>query len=186
MKILENIVLYEDFLPTHEEVFSTLRKQVSWRQDTVEVWNKVHNVPRLQQWFGDEGLTYKWSGIQMQPQTWTPSLLEVKQQLQEDLGLSFNSALCNLYRDGQDTVGWHADNEPELGRHPVIASLSLGATRDFILRKTSNPSEKIKVELKPGSLLVMSGDIQEKWQHSLPRRKNVTQERINVTFRTVK
>lgn len=178
----------DPFLAPEEaaSLFDALLAGVRWRQDTITLWGKVHDVPRLQQWFADDGMVYTWSGIRMEPAPWIAPLERLRERLHEALGLRFNTALANLYRDGNDTVGWHADDEPELGEAPVIASVSLGAARDFVLRHRTRPELVQSISLTHGSLLVMEGDTQQHWRHSVPRRKRVQAPRINLTFRHVR
>lgn len=182
------VYLVEPFLAAGEaeRLFDALLTGIRWRQDTIKLWGKVHDVPRLQQWFADEGMVYTWSGIRMEPEPWSEPLERLRARLHEALGLRFNTALANLYRDGNDTVGWHADDEPELGDAPVIASISLGATRDFVLRHRTRPELVQSICLTHGSLLVMAGRTQEHWRHCVPRRKRVHAPRINLTFRHVR
>lgn len=182
------VYLVDPFLAPEEAgaFFDALLRGIRWRQDTIKLWGKVHDVPRLQQWFADEGMVYTWSGIRMEPEPWSASLERLRARLQEALGLRFNTALANLYRDGNDTVGWHADDEPELGDAPVIASISLGATRDFVLRHRTRTELVQSISLSHGSLLVMEGETQEHWKHCVPRRKRVHAPRINLTFRYVR
>ncbi len=181
------VVLVRGFLREAEgfALLDELRDSVQWREDVIRVFGKIHKVPRLQQWFGDPGTVYRWSGLEMKPRPWTPLLERIRRKVEGRLGARFNSLLLNLYRDGGDTVGWHADDEPTLGKNPTIASVSLGAERDFLLRHVEDTTKKHKVSLPHGSLLVMSGTTQEYWQHSLPRRKRVRTERLNMTFRNV-
>ncbi|PRQ03750.1 hypothetical protein ENSA5_13000 [Enhygromyxa salina] len=156
---------------------------VPWRQDKIKIFGKEHDLPRLQQWYGDPGQVYLWSGIEMRPLPWIPELLEVREAVQRATKRDFNSVLLNYYRDGNDTVSWHADDEPGLGLSPFIASLSVGAERDFLLRRTDDKTEKRNIKLTHGSLLVMGGETQGNWQHAIPRRKRVTEPRVNLTFR---
>lgn len=180
------IALMRDFIVA-DEGMALLRcfvTEVPWRKDTLRVYGREHPLPRLQQWFGDPGRVYTWSGIRMDPLPWTSPVLDVKRRVEDVTGRKFNSVLLNLYRDGADTVGWHADNEPELGEEPFIASVSLGATRDFVLRHTDPAVQRLRLSLAHGSLLLMSGRTQSFWQHALPRRKGVIDPRVNLTFRT--
>jgi alkylated DNA repair dioxygenase AlkB len=181
-----NVKLLRSFLPadSFENYFSVLRS-LPWRQDTITCYGKTYLVPRLQQWVGDPELRYTWSGIKMQPLDWTAELNEIRDFIQIETGLTFNSVLLNLYRSGEDTVGWHSDDEVEFGENPTIASVSLGASRDFLMRHRYPSLPKLKVNLTAGSLLIMSGVCQQNWQHSLPRRKSVSAERINLTFRNI-
>jgi hypothetical protein len=138
----------------------------------------------LLQLFGDAGLVYSWSGIEMRPRPWPESLHALRERLCRETGVAFNTVLANLYRNGADSVGWHADDEPELGDAPVIASVSLGAERDFRLRHRTRKDLAVKtIALPHGSLLLMRGGTQRMWKHQLPRRKRVTSARINLTFR---
>ncbi|MCA9660769.1 MAG: alpha-ketoglutarate-dependent dioxygenase AlkB [Myxococcales bacterium] len=176
------------FLPRDEadRLFAALRDEVAWRQDEVLVFGRRHAVPRLHQWYGEPGLVYRWSGIAMTPEPWTPAVAALRRRLEASVGVRFNSALINLYRDGRDCVGWHADDEAELGPRPRIASVSLGAGRDFVLRhRERRDLGTTKIHLTHGSLLVMGGATQEAWVHALPRRLRVREARINLTFRTI-
>ena len=169
-----------------DELFNGLLYEIAWQQDTIRMWGKTHTIPRLHQWFSDDGVTYTWSGIKMTAMTWTPALAKIRQLLFEHTGLQFNSALANLYRNGADSVGWHSDDEPELGSEPIIASVSLGAQRDFQIRhRVLSNVPTINMNLEHGSLLLMRGTTQQDWKHQLPRRKRVLKPRINLTFRNM-
>ncbi len=183
-----NLRIYRGFLTPDlaQKYYAELHSGVPWQQDQITLYGKEHPLPRLHCWYGDLGLAYKWSGVQMNPVPWSPSLLEIRKLLESETGNTFNSLLANLYRSGKDTVGWHSDDEPELGPEPVIASLSLGATRDFVLRHKLLPkTTQVKIPLASGDLFVMSGITQHYWQHALPRRA-FAGARINLTFRTIK
>ncbi len=178
-----------DFISADEAdgYFHALQADIEWRQDRIKLFGKVHNLPRLHQWYADDGLAYQWSGLKLQPQPWIRLLVELRARVEQHTGHRFNSVLANLYRDGNDSMGWHADDEPELGESPVIASISLGATRDFHMRqkvRTQSASTRT-ISLLHGSLLLMSGTSQRDWLHSLPKRKRVTEPRINLTFRQI-
>ena len=129
---------------------------------------------------------YKYSGRQLSPTPWNVLLGELKNKLNNTFSLKINSVLLNWYRDGNDSMGWHTDDEKELGSHPVIVSLNLGTSRRFLLRKNSNQKEKIEFQLHQGSLLIMQGATQHFWQHSVPKEKSVKRDRINLTFREIK
>ena len=176
-----------DYLGPEEadRLLRSLRNTVPWQSDTVRVFGREHPIPRLHQWYGDAGTDYRWSGLTMSPLAWTPELDDLRRRLEQDLDCRFNSALANLYRDGNDSMGWHADNEAELGPAPLIASVSLGAGRDLQLRRAGETRTHTTVPLTHGSLLVMAGDTQRNWQHALPRRRRVRQPRINLTFRLI-
>lgn len=180
---------WREFLPADvaAECMSRLADEVNWRRDSVTVFGRSHPIPRLHQWYGDAGCEYRWSGITMCPEPWTVTLHELRKRVSETAGHDFNAVLVNLYRDGNDSMGWHADDESELGINPTIASLSLGAERDFRLRyrRRAAAEDARTVPLASGSLLVMSGETQRYWQHSLPKRRRVTEPRINLTFRKI-
>lgn len=182
-----NIRLWSDFLTDSvaEPLYHQLEQETDWRQETVHLFGKEHLTPRLSSWVADEGLDYSYSNLTMQPMPWSETLLEIKHAVEQTVETGFNSVLLNYYRDGRDSNGWHADNEPELGEKPVIASLSLGAPRDFRLRHTSNKKLKYTVCLQQGSLLLMAGTTQTFWQHQIPKRANAG-PRINLTFRNIK
>ena len=151
------------------------------------MFGKEVNLPRLTAWYGDKGKSYKYSGIEMNPNTWTPTLLIIKEKVETVAGFNFNSVLVNLYRNGQDYVSWHSDDESELGNNPTIASVSFGATRRFILRHKSNRDlGKVEVALTHGSLILMQGTTQHFWQHQVPKTAKKISPRINLTFRVIK
>jgi alkylated DNA repair dioxygenase AlkB len=169
-----------------DRVLNALLTTIPWKQDKIRCYGKVHDVPRLHQWYGDPGLTYTWSGITMHPEPWIAILQEVREHAERVSGTRFNTVLLNYYRNGEDSLSWHADDEPELGKTPIIASVSLGAERDFLMRHNDWPRHQDqKIRLSHGSLLVMGGTTQSYWKHSVPRRKRVHQPRVNLTFRQV-
>jgi alkylated DNA repair dioxygenase AlkB len=141
--------------------------------------------PRLTVWFGDPGCAYTYSGLTLEPTPWSPAALEVKAICDDVAGVVFNSCLLNLYRDGRDSVDWHADDEPELGRRPTIASVTLGAERRFVLRHSAT-RERVEVVPPHGSVLVMSGDSQHRWRHQVPKTAKPVGVRINLTYRVVR
>jgi len=157
----------------------------NWKQDHIKLYGKEIPLPRLTSWYGDLGMNYTYSGIPCEPNPWNKGLTWLKEKAEAIAEHQFNSALLNWYRDGSDTLSWHADDEKELGKNPTIASVTLGETRDFILRKKDDHSCKLKFALSHGSILIMKGELQEHWQHSVPARKRVTKSRINITFRTI-
>ena len=142
-------------------------------------------VPRLTAWYGDEGTGYIYSGIRNVPLPWTPALIEVKRAIEPLSGVVFNSVLLNRYRTGKDSVSWHADDEPEFGDQPVIASVSFGSTRSFQLKHKKRKELKVSVELTHGSLLIMRGGTQANWLHQIPKTGRPVEERLNLTFRVV-
>ena len=144
--------------------------------------------PRLTAWFGDPRAAYAYSGVEHEPIAWTPTLADLRSRVEHAADVSFNSVLLNLYRDGMDSVAWHSDDEPELGRRPVIASLSLGAARVFQLKHKHRPDvDRVDIDLPHGSLLTMAGDCQRCWKHQIPKRRGADRPgpRINLTFRRV-
>jgi len=181
-----NVELDRGFLArdTAGSLFATLRETVAWRQDHARMFGKPIRLPRLTAWHGDPGAGYLYSGIANEPLPWTPELARLRELVESAAGARFNSVLLNLYRDGNDSVGWHADDEPELGQNPLIASLSLGHTRTFRFRHNET-RRTISVVLDSGSLLVMRGSIQHEWQHCLPKTKRAVGPRINLTFRWI-
>lgn len=161
-----------------------LTTELDWRQETTVIAGRRLLTPRLVSWHGDAGAVYQYSGLTHQPQAWTASLSALKQAVEQASGQRFNSVLGNLYRDGQDSMGWHADQEKTLGKNPVIASLSLGAERLFKLRHNQT-GETLNLSLASGSLLVMGGAMQHHWRHCLPKTKQAVATRINLTFRRI-
>ncbi len=167
-----------------EGFFSLLLRSLRWRQDHIKLYGKSVKIPRLQAWYGDPKATYRYSGLDMHPNPWTESLLTLKKRCEAVCGTTFNSVLANYYRNGQDSMGWHSDDEPELGEKPIIASLSLGESRDFDFRHKQT-KETHRIALGNGSLLVMAGATQQHWQHGISKRKRPLHGRINLTFRTI-
>jgi alkylated DNA repair dioxygenase AlkB len=165
--------------------FTELAGSIDWQQDSITIYGRRVPLPRLTAWYGDVGTTYSYSGITMQPQPWTPELRQIKQVIEPLAGVEFNSVLLNLYRDGNDSVGWHSDDEPELGENPVIGSVSFGAARRFQLRHNVNRGCKQEIILNPGSFLLMQGATQHFWQHQIPKTAKPVSARINLTFRTI-
>lgn len=191
IKLKDGEVWYmEDFISSEEAntkiYFKILEKQINWKQEKIKIYGKTHPVPRLTALYGNEGVNYKYSGMVRSSDPWIPELLEIKRDIEVLLDHhEFNSVLLNLYRDGNDKVGWHADNEKELGKNPLIASLSLGTSRRFDLKHRTDSTEKLSLELTPGSLIIMKGALQHHWLHQIPAQKKVSGPRINLTFRTI-
>lgn len=168
-------------------LFARLRDEIAWQQGSVQIFGKNHQEPRLTAWFGDKGARYRYSGRDLMPQAWTPFLANIRQAVETHTGHRFNSVLLNYYRDEKDGMGWHSDDEAELGAQPVIASLSLGASRRFKLRHKFAPQKQaLSITLGDGDLLVMAGAMQENWQHSVPKETHKQGARINLTFRMIK
>ncbi len=166
--------------------FDKLYHEIPWQQDAITVFGKTHPQPRLTALFGNEGKPYSYSNIVMQPHSWNPLLTFIKNEIEEECNEYFTTVLLNLYRDGKDSNGWHADNEKELGRNPVIASVSFGSERSFHLQHNSIPEAKLKITLGNGSLLLMKGETQHFWKHQISKTTKEINPRINLTFRIIK
>ncbi|RFZ84297.1 alpha-ketoglutarate-dependent dioxygenase AlkB [Mucilaginibacter terrenus] len=164
---------------------TAFHSNINWKQETIQMYGKLLNTPRLTAWYGDNNKTYAFSGKRFDPHPWTPELLLIKDRVDAACGITFNSVLLNLYRNGNDSVAWHADDEPELGINPVIASVSFGQIRRFEVRHKLNHKEKYSIDLENGSLLIMKGDLQHNWQHQVPKSTKALKERINLTFRVI-
>jgi alkylated DNA repair dioxygenase AlkB len=162
-----------------------LRNSIQWKQESMNMYGKTIEFPRLTAWYGDNDKPYTFSGITLSPNEWTKELLDIKKLIEPVCKVNFNSVLLNRYRDGNDSISWHTDAEKELGQNPVIASVNFGGTRKFQLRHIKT-KEKIEIELSHGSLLIMQGELQHFWQHQVPKTKQVVKERINLTFRVIK
>ncbi|GAA0199873.1 alpha-ketoglutarate-dependent dioxygenase AlkB [Kangiella japonica] len=166
-------------------LFDALLQKIQWAEESLWIAGNQRKVPRLVAWYGDLGTNYRYSGKLHEPLPWIDELYTIKQKLEVELETPFNSVLCNLYRNGQDSMGWHADDEKELGDDPFIASISLGQPRAFHLKHKTNPSLRHKMTLNSGSLLVMQGTTQRYWLHQVPKEPKITQPRINLTFRNI-
>jgi len=182
---------HAEFLPPPQayEYLETLWRELPWSQHTITLFGRRVMQPRLIAWCGDARALYTYSGLTLRPSPWHPVLLELKERVEAATGGRFNSVLANAYRDGRDSMGWHSDDEKELGRAPLIASVSLGAERRFLLRPRVRTAEgrapASGFTLENGSLLVMKGDSQRRFQHALPRTRKPTGLRINLTYRMV-
>jgi alkylated DNA repair dioxygenase AlkB len=179
------VLLYPQFFtpPESDVLLDTLTREIDWKQESIRVPGRLVPLPRLTAWYADEGKSYRWSGIVQHSLPWTQTLLEIKVRIEAAAETTFNSVLLNLYRSEQDSVSWHADDEPELG--DVIASVSFGAARQFQFKKIDDPKQRLSVELAHGSLLVMRGDTQRNWLHRVPKTSKPHPPRINLTFRTI-
>ena len=165
-----------------------LMAEVSWQQESLRLFGRRHPLPRLSCWMADPGCDYSYSGERQIPRPWNASVLALRASLSTLTGHRFNSVLLNLYRDGRDRMGWHADDEAELDPMAPIASLSLGAARSFRFRpkgRGAEASRRLGLELGPGDLLLMDPPTQQHWQHALPSRRRVVGARLNLTFRVV-
>jgi alkylated DNA repair dioxygenase AlkB len=186
---LEHIQLryIPDFLGKQaaDEALAFLLESAEWAQREVKVYGKIYPQPRLTAWYGDPEASYTYSGLTWEPLPWLPLLATWREQLQQALGVPFNSVLLNLYRTGQDKMGWHADDEKELGPDPVIASISLGAERRFQIRPKDKSTPSVNIPLGHGSLLVMGSGVQQRYSHALPAAAKIDLPRINLTYRQI-
>jgi alkylated DNA repair dioxygenase AlkB len=181
------IIYFPAFLSREEadSLFLELLKNTPWRQDEITVYGKKHLQPRLTALYGNEGKPYSYSNIKMQPHFWTLLLQKIKSLVENTTETNFTTVLLNYYRDGNDSNGWHADNEKELGMNPIIASLSLGAERNFQLKHNTDTTQKKNIILENGSLLLMKGTTQHFWKHQVPKTAKTIGSRINLTFRVI-
>jgi alkylated DNA repair dioxygenase AlkB len=180
-----DVMFYPQFFSQRQAFdYFTSCLQLQWQQPQLTLYGKQVDIPRLQAWYGDKQACYQYSGLALTPLPWVKPLLEIKQQLVQKLSLRFNSVLANYYRDGQDCVAWHSDDEKALGENPVIASISLGGERKFQL-KHKHSGLTHEIWLKSGDLLLMSGVTQRFWLHQIPRTKKTVSPRINLTFRQI-
>ncbi|MFV9550572.1 alpha-ketoglutarate-dependent dioxygenase AlkB family protein [Algibacter sp. PT7-4] len=182
-----DITYYPNFFNTEDSnlYLKNLLKTINWQQDTITVYGKKHLQPRLTAFYADNGKTYKYSNIIMQPHTFKNDLLKIKNKIETKLKIKFTSCLANLYRNGNDGNGWHADNEKQLGKNPIIASVTFGAERSFQFKHKTNKLLKTKLTLQHGSLLLMQGETQKNWLHQIPKTKKNIGKRINLTFRII-
>ena len=182
------LILYYDLFEESQakRYFATLRQEIDWQQSKIRIAGRMIKIPRLNAWYGDKQAHYRYSGTSFKPLDWLPELLQIKKKIEYLSGDAYNSVLANLYRNGQDSVAWHADNEPHLGQNPSIASVSLGETRVFQLKHRLKKSlPRIDIELPGNSLLMMAGRIQHHWQHQVPKTRMTVDERISLTYRRV-
>lgn len=182
------VVYFPNFINEKKakELYLHLLNDTPWQHDLITVFGKTHLQPRLTAFYGADELSYSYSTIKMNANAWTDALLNLKTKLEHEAQTTFNSVLLNLYRDGKDSNGWHADNEKELGLNPIIASITLGSERFFHLKHIINPVHKCKIKLENGSLLLMKGKTQHFYKHQIPKTSQIIDPRINLTFRTIK
>ena len=183
-----DISLYSNLFSPKEadNFFEILKKNIVWKQEKIKVFNEIHDIPRLTAWYGEPNKTYVYSGIEVKSSPWTQPLLQIKEKIESVSNIQFNSVLLNFYRSGADGVSWHSDDELELGRNPVIGSVSFGESRPFQLKHKSLENTKQKIILEHGSYLLMQGETQHHWLHQIPKSKKKMGERINLTFRVIK
>ncbi|NND68727.1 MAG: alpha-ketoglutarate-dependent dioxygenase AlkB [Halioglobus sp.] len=182
-----DLLLWRDF--SAEEAPDLLQRLVAetpWKTEHITVWGKTHPQPRLVAWYGDADAVYTYSGMRMEPAPWTPLLFALKKRVEQQCDAQFNSVLLNYYRGERDSMGLHADDEPELGPQPVIASLSLGEERRFYFRhKRDKGRQGLSLRLPSGSLLLMRGATQANWKHGIPKESRPCSPRVNLTFRRI-
>jgi alkylated DNA repair dioxygenase AlkB len=182
------ITYYPDFMDIiiADDYFTLLKNNIIWQQDDIKVFGKVYAQPRLTALYANNNKSYSYSNITLKPHQFTKELQFIKEKIDVLSTCSFTTCLLNLYRDGKDSNGWHADNEKELGQNPAIASISLGEPRYFHLKHNTIPDLKHKILLEHGSLLLMTGETQHFWKHQIPKTAKLIGERINLTFRVIK
>ena len=196
-------ILYENYfdVETANDYFNVFKQNINWKQEKMMLYGKEMNFARLTAWYGDGGKKYRFSGKTYEPNSWSNSseIMKIKDEIEYDAGTKFNSVLLNYYRDGNDYISWHSDSEKELGRNPIIASVTFGCERIFRLRRYEDKNDKLDIPLTHGSLLVMDGATQHNWQHMIPKKSfkkaeslDLFQstiltgiERINLTFRDI-
>ena len=164
--------------------FSSLLNKLDLRQESIRLFGKTVLQPRLSRFYSDSGVSYVYSNQEFHGEKWTKELLALNHSIQKLTSHNFNSALVNYYRDGNDSMGLHADNEPELGTNPTIASVNFGASRKMVFRKNGT-KEKVEVVLNNGDLLIMSGALQHNWKHEIPKQRKIKEPRLNITFRKI-
>lgn len=181
------LVWWPHFLSEQEsqQLLARLRDELPWQQQSIRMFGRAVPEPRLVSWHGDPAANYRYSGRDHPPAPWTAPLADVRGRVEAATGEHFNSVLANLYRDGSDHIGWHADDEPELGPEPAIASLSLGAARPMQFRPRPAGAIALRIDLEPGGLLLMTGGTQRWYHHRIPRTSRSLGPRINLTFRLV-
>jgi alkylated DNA repair dioxygenase AlkB len=183
-----DVIFYRTFFTEAQAnvFYEELYRNVSWKQEQIKLYGKLIDLPRRTAWYGDEGRSYTYSGITVTPNPWMPVLLEIKKEIEAVSEVIFNSVLLNHYRGERDSVAWHSDDEPELGRDPVIGSVSLGATRRFQFKHKHDKAPPQKLDLPHGSYLLMKGSTQHSWLHQVPKETKPRGARINLTFRVIK
>jgi alkylated DNA repair dioxygenase AlkB len=182
----ELVLWQEEDFGNENDLLQHLIEETPWRQEQVTVWGKTYDQPRLTAWYGDDAQSYSYSGITLSALPWTPALLAMKEKVETLCQSPFNSVLVNYYRDQRDGMGFHSDDEPELGPAPVIASVTIGAARPFVLKhRYRKDVADLKLVLPSASVLLMKGDTQKYWKHGVPKSTKPCGPRINFTFRNV-
>lgn len=186
MQLGEVVLCHPVLADASATFYQALKDTIAWRQDSITIHGTPRPIPRLQAWYGESHCRYSYSGLELAPIPLFSELEQLK-TIAEELSTSrFNCVLCNLYRDGNDSVAWHADDEPELGRNPTIASYSFGASRRFLIKPKQGKQKAKAIVLPDNSLLIMSGAMQHHWIHQLPKTKQPVGARINLTFRFIR
>lgn len=180
------VIHYAQFIKADKQndIFEKLIEEINWKQEGMKMYGKEILFPRLTAWYSSNNKSYKYSGVVNEPQGFTSTLLDLKNKIETLTGSFYNSALLNYYRTGNDSMGWHSDDEKELGQNPNIASLSFGATRKFQFKHKTIPKSIININLESGSLLIMKNETQHNWLHQIPKVK-LAEPRINITFRNI-
>ena len=180
-------ILHEIEMPlSYTQMLRKLIDETKWRQEQVRVYGRVHNQPRLVALYADKGMTYDYSGISLNPLPWTDLLREIKRRVEDCTDARFNAVFLNLYRDHNDSMGFHSDDEKELGKNPVIASVTFGATRLFLMKhKFDKEIPTVKIPLEAGTVLLMRGSTQHFWKHGINKQTRPCGPRVNLTFRTL-
>jgi alkylated DNA repair dioxygenase AlkB len=183
--VCDDVLYVPNFIVDPAPWMEALHRELAWDREAIVMFGRSVEVPRLTTWYGDDGVEYRYSNVTHRARRWPLRLVELRDRLHVAFGVRFNFVLANLYRGGGDSIGWHADDERALGAHPVIASISLGATRVLKFRARDDSRRRVSVQLEAGSLLLMWGRSQRLWQHALPKVRADIGPRINLTFRCV-
>ena len=180
------IRILEDFFNSVDsnKLLKKFISKLPWESMMIKMFGRDTKIPRLQCWIGDEGCEYRYSGKQLSRQIWSQDLIMIRKKIYQELKIDFNSVLANYYRDGKDSMGWHSDDEKELGPNPTIASISFGSERDLVFRKKIT-KETLAIPQTNGCLILIDGETQRNWQHSIKKTQKVIGPRINLTFRNI-
>jgi alkylated DNA repair dioxygenase AlkB len=183
-----DVQFFPDWLAVEaaDSLMQVAREKIRWECHRIKIFGREVDSPRLSCWMGDAGASYVYSHTRFEPHAWLPELQLVRERIQDEFECQLNSVLANLYRHGQDSMGWHSDDEPELGPQPLIASISLGATRRFSFKAKTPNAKAQNLELPHGSLLLMRGDTQKNYRHALAKTAKPVGERINLTYRNIR
>ena len=182
-----DLLFYPDWIESGlaDSLTKACREKIEWECHRIKIFGREVDSPRLSCWMGDAGASYVYSQTRFEPHAWLPELQKLRERLQSEFECRFNSVLANRYRNGADSMGWHSDDEHELGKQPVIASISLGATRRFSFKAKTENAKAVHLELPHGSLLLMRGDTQKNYKHALAKTTKPVGERINLTYRNI-